>query len=168
MSRTSTGIIGYFVHLILIFVVTWLIFSAITAWIHPHYYTQSGGVNWWTSAWVSFILIIFFLIITWIIYWIFSSMMGPHKDDVVCYKQADPCSPQGLQGLQGPQPVMCLQQTACPPKPKTPEPTPYCASVQFAPPGQGWKKSPMQMPAQHELFYEKDKRESMMVGDMRQ
>jgi uncharacterized membrane protein YhdT len=170
MFRTSTGIAGFFIHIIIVFLVTWVVLSAIAAWLHPQFYGPHGGINWLTTAWVSLILIIFFIIVTWIIFAIIYAMdggssgvmhhmTGSGEGKTTCYKAVDPCSPQQQQS--GPQPVMCLQQVACPPKPKQEQET-YCATPIFGPPSQRWRSPTKERSG---VFYEKDKKEMMGFGN---
>ena len=138
MSNTS-NIIGYIVHIIVSFLVIWLVLSAIVAWLHPRFTTDAGGVNWGTTAWVSVILIIFFLIITWIIYWIFSAWSDSScEPKQVCYKPA--CAPETPSCE--PQPVMCLEQVKCPPRPKPQPPKQFCATPVFQSAEWGQKATP--------------------------
>ena len=124
-------------YMILYFIVTllvaWISFSLIILWFNPIFTDPStGAVNWWTTLWVSALIIIFSWIFMLIIYFIislFNKKPCPPKK-VEC----DPCDP-----CEQPQQNWCPQPcpAPCPPPPcprPQPCPPPPCTRPQPCPP----------------------------------
>lgn len=103
------GILYYIVMFIVSVVITWIALSLLLMWAKPALYNSDGSINWWTTLWVSAVLIIFvwiILLLLWFIIKLFS-----------CKPACNTYKPEC------PQP----KQVECPPpKPECPPPKPEC------------------------------------------
>lgn len=94
------AIIYYIILFIISVIVTWIALSLLLIWISPSLFNTDGSLNWWTTLWISAVLIIFVWIICLILVWIIrlfsdgarcnTSCNNPCEKKVV-NDECDPC-----------------------------------------------------------------------------
>lgn len=75
MNNTNS-VIYYVILFIVSMLVTWVILSLLLMWASPSLYNPNGSVNWWTTLWVSVLLVIFVWIVFVIIHFIYRAIAG--------------------------------------------------------------------------------------------
>lgn len=75
-------------------IITWIALSLLLIWVRPALYNADGSINWWTTLWISAVLIIFVWIICLILVWIIKAFSG--NCNTGCPKkvveECDPCA----------------------------------------------------------------------------
>lgn len=108
MNNTNS-VIYYVLAFVISIIITWVVLSLILLWVRPVLFNANGTVNWWTTLWVSALLVIFVWLVVVILKWIFAALAGNcRKDD--CYVKKDPCA----------KPDPCPKPDPCDPCAKTP------------------------------------------------
>ena len=133
MKTDNTNALYIIIYFIVTLLVAWVAFSLIITWFNPQL-TENGNVNWWTTLWVSALIIIFSWLFMLILYFIIN-LFTKKSPKVEC----DPCAvPKQNWAAQCPQPCPppCPppQQPCPPPCPPPPCPPPPCPRPQPCPP----------------------------------
>jgi len=145
--KTDNNALYMIIYFIVTLLVAWVAFSLIITWFNPNFQdTTTGGVNWWTTLWVSALIIIFSWLFMLIIYFIISLFNKkccpqPQPQPQVCgpppcpQPQPQPCPPACPQPQPCPPPP-CPQPQPCPPPCPKPQqcPPPCPRPQQYSPP----------------------------------
>ena len=135
MKTDNNNALYMIIYFIVTLLVAWIAFSLIITWFKPQLTDENGNVNWWTTLWVSALIIIFSWLFMLILYFIINLFTKK------CTKvECDPCAvPKQSWSSQCPQPCPpppCPQPCPpppCPP-PQQPCPPPPCPRPQYVPP----------------------------------
>jgi hypothetical protein len=147
MKTDNNNALYMIIYFIVTLLVAWVAFSLIITWFNPQLTDSNGNVNWWTTLWVSALIIVFSWLFMLIIYFIIN-LFSKKCPKVEC----DPCAvPKQTWSAQCPQPCPpppCPQPcppAPCPqpcppppcPRPQAPCPPPPCPRPQDNPPSPG-------------------------------